>query len=115
MFITHDLSVVKHISDDIMVMYLGQSVEKATSREIFKMPLHPYTKALYSAIPTTNIHNRHERIILQGELTSPIEPEPGCRFAKRCIYATEACLHPQKLEEVQPGHFVSCCRVNEIN
>ena len=115
LFITHDLSVVKHISDDIMVMYLGQTVEKAPSGELFRNPLHPYTKALQSAIPTTNIHNRKPRILLKGELTSPIEPKPGCRFAKRCIYATEACRQPQQLEEVTPGHFVACCRAHELN
>lgn len=115
LFITHDLSVVKHISDDIMVMYLGQTVEKSTSRELFRQPLHPYTKALQSAIPTINIHNRQKRILLPGELTSPIEPKPGCRFAKRCIYATEACMQPQHLEEVLPDHFVACCRAKELN
>ncbi len=84
MFVTHDLSVVKYISDDIMVMYLGQMVEKAPSDELFHSPLHPYTKALLSAIPVANIHNKTKRIIMQGELTSPINPKPGCRFMSRC-------------------------------
>ena len=115
MFITHDLSVVRHISDDICVMYLGQLVETSPSKELFKMPLHPYTKALLSAIPSIDIHNRKKRIILKGELTSPINPLPGCRFAARCRYAQAECSQPQLLEEVLPNRFVSCCRVKEIN
>ncbi len=115
MFITHNLSVVRHISDNICVMYLGQLVEQCSIQELFAHQLHPYTKALLSAVPTVNIHNKRERIILKGELMSPINPKPGCRFAPRCPYATEACSQPQKLDEVTPGHFVSCCRVKEIN
>ncbi len=115
MFITHDLSVVKHISDDICVMYLGQLVETSPAHELFQKQLHPYTKALLSAIPSTDIHNKMNRIVLKGEITSPIDPKPGCRFAARCPYACERCHEPQKLQEVSPGHFVSCCRVNEIN
>ena len=115
MFVTHDLSVVRHISDDICVMYLGQLVETSESKELFEKPLHPYTKALLSAIPTTDIYAPYERIALKGELTSPINPKPGCRFAARCPYATDDCLKPQVLEEVLPNHFVSCCRVREIN
>ena len=115
MFITHNLSVVRHISDNICVMYLGQLVEQCSIQELFAHQLHPYTKALLSADPTVNIHNKRERIILKGELMSPINPKPGCRFAPRCPYATEACSQPQKLDEVTPGHFVSCCRVKEIN
>ena len=114
MFVTHDLSVVKHISDNICVMYLGQLVEKAPTKELFAHTLHPYTKALLSAIPSTNIHQPMQRIRLKGEITSPINPKPGCRFAARCPYATEACQQPQKLEEVAPNHFVSCCRIREI-
>lgn len=114
-FITHDLSVVRHISDSIGVMYLGQMVEKCDSKELFKRPLHPYTKALLSAIPSTNIHKKKERILLNGELTSPINPKPGCRFATRCQYATEACHSSQALVEVSKNHYVSCCRVREIN
>ena len=115
MFITHDMSVVRHISDDILVMYLGQMVEKSPSKELFKKPMHQYTRALLSAIPSVDIHNPNKREILQGELTSPIDPAPGCRFAARCKYATEACKQPQKLVEVEPNHFVSCCRVKELN
>ena len=115
MFVTHDLSVVRHISHNISVMYLGQLVETSPSIELFDAPLHPYTKALISAIPSTDIDAPRKRIQLKGELMSPINPKPGCRFAPRCPYATEACSQPQKLEEVLPGHFVSCCRVRELN
>ena len=115
MFITHDMSVVRHISDDISVMYLGQLVETSPSKELFIHHYHPYTKALLSAIPSTDIHHKMNRIVLKGELTSPIDPPPGCRFASRCMYATEKCLEPQVLEEVTPNHFVACCRVHEVN
>ncbi len=115
MFITHDLSVVRHISTHICVMYLGQLVETCPSKELFKSPLHPYTKALLSAVPSTDILHKKERILLRGELVSPINPKPGCRFAARCNYACDKCHEAQKLEEVSPGHFVSCCRSKEIN
>lgn len=115
MFITHNLSVVRHISDSICVMYLGQLVEQTTVGQLFEKQLHPYTKALLSAVPTIDVHHKKERIVLKGELTSPINPKPGCRFAQRCPYATEACQELQKLLEIEPGHFVSCCRVKEIN
>ena len=114
MFITHNLSVVKHISDDLCVMYLGQLVETSPSDEIFKMPLHPYTKALLSAIPSTDVHNHQERIVIKGELTSPIEPQPGCRFVSRCPHACKACLQHQQLEELLPKHFVACCTAKEL-
>jgi len=115
MFVTHDLSVVKYISDDIMVMYLGQMVEKAQSDELFANPMHPYTKALLSAIPVPDVHNKKKRIIMQGEITSPINPKPGCRFLARCQYASEECHNPQIGEEVLPGHFVSCCKCRSLN
>lgn len=114
MFVTHDLSVVKYISDDIMVMYLGQMVEKAPSKELFRNPMHPYTKALLSAIPMPNLHNRNKRIIMQGEITSPIDPKPGCRFMARCPYASEECSKPQVIEEVEPGHFVACHKCKSL-
>ena len=114
MFITHNMSVVRHISHNICVMYLGQLVETSPTKELFSKPLHPYTKALLSAIPSTDIHHKKERIILKGELVSPIDPKPGCRFATRCPYACEACSQPQELREVLPGHYVSCCRVEEL-
>lgn len=115
MFVTHDMSVVRHISHNISVMYLGQLVETSPSKKLFEKPLHPYTKALLSAIPSTDLSKKRERIILKGELISPINPKPGCRFAARCPYATERCNQPQHLEELEPGHFVSCCRAGEIN
>ena len=109
MFITHDLSVVNHFSDDIAVMYLGKLIEKAPSDELFKNPTHPYTQALLSAIPLPNIHKKLERVLLKGEITSPIEPKPVCRFANRCNYATDRCRSEEpQLKEVSPGHFVSC-------
>lgn len=115
MFVTHDMSVVRFISHDISVMYLGQLVETSPSQELFERPLHPYSKALLSAIPTTDIDKPRERIRLKGELMSPINPKPGCRFFPRCEYATEACQQPQKLEELLPGHFVACCRARQLN
>ena len=109
MFITHDLSVVKHIADDIGVMYLGNLVEKCEAKEIFRKPLHPYTQALLSAIPTINIDIPPKRIPLKGEITSPIDPKPGCRFAPRCPRATERCFaQTPALREVEQGHFVAC-------
>ena len=114
MFITHDLSVVRHFSNDIVVMYLGQMVESAPAKALFKNPMHPYTKALLSAIPVHDPDFKMERIPLKGELTSPINPEPGCRFAKRCPYATEGCTNNEMtLKEMEPGHFVSCRMVQE--
>lgn len=109
MFITHDLSVVHHFSNDIAVMYLGKLIEKAPSDELFKNPTHPYTQALLSAIPLPNIHKKLDRVILKGEITSPIEPKPVCRFANRCNYATDRCRSEEpQLKEISSGHFVSC-------
>ncbi|MCI7814603.1 MAG: oligopeptide/dipeptide ABC transporter ATP-binding protein [Lachnospiraceae bacterium] len=109
LFITHDLSVVKHFSNDILVMYLGQMVEKAPADLLFQNPCHPYTKALLSAIPIPDPDYPIERIPMEGEITSPIDPPKGCRFAKRCPYATEKCVGEDLiLREIEPGHFVSC-------
>ena len=114
MFITHDLSVVRHFSNNIVVMYLGQMVECAPAKTLFKNPLHPYTKALLSAIPVPDPDFKMERIPLKGELTSPINPDPGCRFAKRCPYATDACTSREMtLMEMEPEHFVSCRMIQE--
>ena len=114
MFITHDLCVVRHISHSIMVMYMGMVAEYATKEELFRNPQHPYTKALLSAIPTTDIsHRSRERQLLKGEVANPINPKPGCRFAPRCPYATERCSEPQTLKEVAPGHRVACWRCSE--
>ena len=111
MFITHDLSVVKHISDEIAVMYLGEIVEKCPTKELFNNTMHPYTQALLSAIPVPSLKKKRQRILLQGELTSPIDPKPQCRFAPRCPHACEACFAASpKLREVSPGHFVACCK-----
>lgn len=114
LFITHDLSVVRHISDEIMVMYLGKCVGKAPADEIFINPVHPYTKALLAAIPIPSVESCHKRrTLLQGEVTSPINPKPGCRFAARCEHATESCRQGEiALKEIIPGHFVSCIQSN---
>ena len=109
MFITHDLSVVRYISDDIMVMYVGTVVEKSSAEELFEHPMHPYTQGLLSAIPLPVIDQPAAQVILQGEITSPVNPKPGCRFADRCPHATEACTKVQpELKEVSPNHFVAC-------
>lgn len=116
MFITHDMSVVKHISDDIAVMYLGQVVEKADYKELFTRPLHPYSQALFSAIPVPSLHNRRERIVLRGEITSPVNPKSCCRFAARCPYAADLCRQTEpELRNLGNDHFVKCHRVEEIN
>lgn len=112
LFITHDLSVVKHLSTNIMVMYLGQMVEMGTPEQIFKNPCHPYTKALLSAIPIPDPDKKMDRIQLKGELTSPINVGPGCRFAKRCVYARPECSQSMcSLRQVEEGHVVACHRV----
>jgi oligopeptide/dipeptide ABC transporter ATP-binding protein len=110
MFVTHDLSVVKHISNKIMVMYLGKCVEMASSDELFKNPLHPYTKALLSAIPEPDISKRDEEFVLiKGEISSPINVKPGCRFAARCDFASEICTGSDiELKEIATEHFVAC-------
>ena len=110
MFITHDLSVVKHISDDIAVMYLGQCLEKAPSKELFANPMHPYTKALLTAIPVPSLSARDKKPeLIKGEVSNPIDPKPGCRFAKRCPFCTDKCTAQDiPLKEVAPNHFVAC-------
>lgn len=110
LFITHDLSVVRHISNNIMVMYLGQCIELASSEEIFENPLHPYTKALLNAIPKPELTSRSNRTsIIRGEVKSPIEPKPGCRFASRCPHCSQACTETDvSLKEAAPGHLVAC-------
>ena len=109
-FVTHDMSVVKHISDDIMVMYLGQCVEKAPSEELFLNPQHPYTQALLSAIPVPKLSSRNKQpVLIQGEVGNPVNPKPGCRFAPRCKYACKACTEQNvPLKEISKGHFVAC-------
>ena len=112
-FITHDLSVVKHISDQICVMYLGQMVEMSDAKALFKKQYHPYTKALLSAIPSADIDTKMDRVVLKGEITSPINPSQGCRFAARCHYACDRCHEPQVLRQVEEGRYVACCRADE--
>lgn len=108
-FITHDLAVVNHISDEIMVMYLGQVVEKAPAEELFANPIHPYTKSLLSAIPIPRVGAKKDRVLLEGEISSPIEPGDECRFAKRCICRNDLCTQKcPELIEVAPQHFVAC-------
>lgn len=108
-FITHDLSVVKHISDEICVMYLGEIVEQAPAKELFRNPTHPYTQALLSAIPRPKVPRSTSRIILKGELSSPIEPKPGCRFAPRCIYAKDICFTENPPKVQLNDHHFACC------
>ena len=110
MFITHNLSVVKHISDEIAVMYLGQMIERASSRDLFANPAHPYTKALLAAIPMPVLGQKNlESEALSGELTSPVDPKPGCRFAPRCPYATKECAEaPYQLREIASNHWCAC-------
>jgi len=111
-FITHDLAVVNHISDEIIVMYLGQMVEKAPTRELFLNPIHPYTKALLSAIPIPKMGAARQRILLKGEISTPVNPKDECRFVKRCLYAQDICrCGNPKLLEVRPGHFVACSNI----
>ena len=116
MFITHDLSVVKHISSNIAVMYLGQCIEHGPTSELFANPLHPYTKALLAAIPIPDPSRRNqEREIIRGEVTSPVDPPPGCRFAARCPFASAECSgKPIELKECSPGHFAACVKVQKM-
>lgn len=109
LFISHDLSVIKYVSDRVIVMYLGKIVESAPKKELFDNPLHPYTRALMSAIPIPNPNIKKERIILKGDVPSPINPPAGCRFHTRCYMAVEECSKAEpQLREVKPNHFVAC-------
>jgi len=115
LFVTHDMSVVRHISDAITVMYLGQMVEKAPSEELFLKQLHPYTKALIAAIPSLSPGGGNDAAVLKGEISSPIDPKPGCRFAPRCPYARDRCTESDPpLRELEPGRFVACFRAEEL-
>ncbi len=115
-FITHDLSVVKYFSDDIAVMYLGQMVEKAPSDDLFKNPIHPYTKALLSAIPLPIVgKDKPQRQLIKGEITSPVNLPDECRFGKRCDYTADVCRRCNPpLKEVEANHFVACARCGEL-
>lgn len=115
-FVTHDLSVAKFISNNILVMYLGKVVEQARSEIIFEKQYHPYSHALLSAVPSIDIDKASARITIKGEVTSPINPKPCCRFATRCPHARDICFSAEPvLEEVTPGHFASCHLISEIN
>ena len=112
LFVSHDLSVIKHVSDNIAVMYLGKIVEMSDFASIFKNPLHPYTKALLSAIPVPNVKGKRERIILEGDVPSPIAPPPGCRFYGRCYQRNDSCKDvTPELVEVANGQYVACHNV----
>ena len=116
LFITHDLSVVRYISDRIGVMYLGNMVEQAESQELFDHPLHPYTEALLGAIPTTNVDDDRDLVILEGDIPSPVNPPKGCKFHTRCKYCTDICkIVTPEMEEVRPNHFVACHHILKDN
>lgn len=115
MFISHDLSVVEHLCQRVGVMYLGSMVELADKDELFDNPLHPYTKALLSAIPIPDPTIKRDRIILTGDIPSPANPPKGCKFHTRCPYATDKCKEEApEYREIKEGHFVACHRVGEI-
>jgi oligopeptide/dipeptide ABC transporter ATP-binding protein len=115
LFVAHDLSVVKHVSDRVAVMYVGRIVEMAPTEPLFVTPRHPYTEALLSAVPKPDPRLRARRIVLEGEVADPATPPPGCHFHPRCPYATPVCrTETPSLAEVRPGHFVSCHRVEEL-
>ena len=115
LFVAHDLSVVKHISDRVAVMYVGKLVEMAETDELFAAPRHPYTAALLSAVPEPDPRTRMERVILQGEVANPADPPPGCYFHPRCSYSVDSCsTESPSLQEISPAHFVSCHRAEEL-
>ena len=116
LFITHNMAVVRHMSDQIMVMYLGMVVEFADADAIFDEQFHPYTKALMASVPVPELGKKKVRSLLKGELSSPIDPKPGCRFAARCPYASEQCFtETPSLREIRNGHYTACHRAEEIN
>jgi len=116
LFVAHDLSVVKHISERVAVMYVGRIVEMATAEKLFGAPRHPYTEALLSAVPKPDPRLRSERIVLEGEVADPANPPSGCYFHPRCRYATEICRAETPVqEELEPGHYVSCHRAHELS
>ena len=115
LFVAHDLSVVKHVSDRVAVMYVGKIVEIAETTALFEKPRHPYTEALLSAVPKPDPRFRAQRILLEGEVADPAHPPPGCYFHPRCRYAVDKCqTNPPQFEELEPDHFVSCHRAHEL-
>jgi oligopeptide/dipeptide ABC transporter ATP-binding protein len=116
LFVAHDLSVVKHISERVAVMYVGRIVETAPTRELFAAPKHPYTEALLSAVPIPDPRRRAERIVLQGDVADPANAPPGCHFHPRCPYAVPVCREQSPIrDEISPGHFVHCHRARELS
>ena len=116
LFVAHDLSVVKHVSERVAVMYVGRIVETAPTEELFASPRHPYTEALLSSVPKPDPRLRSERIVLQGEVADPANAPPGCHFHPRCRYARDVCRQEAPVqEEISPGHFVSCHRARELS
>ena len=116
LFVAHDLSVVKHVSDRVAVMYVGRIVETAPTTRLFTAPKHPYTEALLSAVPMPDPRRRAQRIVLEGDVADPSNPPPGCHFHPRCKHATEQCrTEVPALTEIEPGHAVSCLRAAELS
>jgi oligopeptide/dipeptide ABC transporter ATP-binding protein len=115
LFVAHDLSVVKHVSDRVAVMYVGQIVEIADTDRLFATPRHPYTEALLSAVPKPDPRLRTRRIVLEGDVADPANPPPGCYFHPRCAYAVATCrTETPRLEAIAPGHVVACHRAREL-
>ncbi|MCX7170405.1 MAG: ATP-binding cassette domain-containing protein, partial [Proteobacteria bacterium] len=114
LFISHNLAVVEHIADDVLVMYLGKTVEHGPKQQIFNSPLHPYSKALLASMPRLNPQLRQQKIILQGELPSPLNPPPGCAFSNRCPHAIQRCRQEIPALQTFDGRLVACLRLDEI-